>query len=117
MNTFFNTPLAALTAALCLAAGCAREPETVQDTYATMQDCLRDWKAPDLCSAQPDKSQPRAPDGRPMSGTRSLHFYGPRYVASERAQLVQGDESSSRRLETRKGEKVGKLVRAADLKR
>jgi hypothetical protein len=97
---------------LSVMGGCAREPETMQDTYASMQDCVRDWRAPDLCSAQPDKSAPRAPDGRPMGNKTSLHFYGPRYVAEERAQLVQGDTSSSRRLDTVKGGKAGKLVRA-----
>lgn len=95
-----------------LLAACTRAPETVQDTYASMQDCVRDWGAPDLCVGQPDKSAPRGPDGKPMGNTRSMHFYGPRYVAAERAQLVQGDESASRRLATQKGEKIGKLVRA-----
>jgi hypothetical protein len=105
--------LACVFAAL-LATACAREPDTLQDTYASMQDCIRDWGAPDLCVGEPDKSMPRAPDGRPMGGKRGMHFYGPRYVAAERAQIAVGDESASRRLATQKGGKSGKLVRATD---
>jgi hypothetical protein len=104
--------MTALLAAACLLAACAREPETLQDTYASMQDCVRDWGAPDLCIARPDKSAPRAPDGKPMSSARSLHFYGPRYVAEERSKLVVSEEGASRRLATIKGGKTGKLVRA-----
>jgi hypothetical protein len=108
MQRFFGPPLL-----LCaLLTACAPTPPTVQDSYASMPDCVRDWGDPTLCTAEPDKSAPKQPDGKPMSGSRSMHFWGPRYVAAEREKVVRGDPSASRRLETRKGADQGKVVRA-----
>ncbi|MFM2398405.1 MAG: hypothetical protein RL341_562 [Pseudomonadota bacterium] len=96
--------LAALAIFVLAVAGCSKPPETLQDTYASVPDCLRDWAYPALCLPEPDKS--------PGAGKKSMHVLGPRYVADERAQLVRGSESASRRLATRKGGDQGRLLRA-----
>jgi uncharacterized protein YgiB involved in biofilm formation len=95
--------LAALAALVFATAGCSKPPETLQDSYASVPDCLRDWADPALCIPEPDKS--------PGAGKKSMHVWGPRYVAQEREQLTRGSESASRRLATRKGGDQGKLVR------
>jgi hypothetical protein len=98
MARFFVVLLAAVLTA------CSQPLETLQDSYASMPDCLRDWSDPALCAAEPDQSQ--------GAGKKSVHFWGPRYLSAERVQLVRGDDSQSRRLATRKGGNQGKLVRA-----
>ncbi|MGL4575589.1 MAG: hypothetical protein ACRCV9_12475 [Burkholderiaceae bacterium] len=104
MNLNRTYPLCFLAVLALAMAGCSKPPETLQDTYASIPDCLRDWADPALCLPESDKS--------PGAGKKSMHVLGPRYVAEERAQLVRGSESASRRLATRKGGDQGKLIRA-----
>ncbi len=79
--------------ALLLSAACQKKPpETVQDSYASMGDCVADWVSSDLCRMEGATKQ-------------ESHAWGPRYIEAERSLLVRQDESASRRMASRPGAK------------